>query len=381
MLDTRIASFAKIKFNEYYRKAYIHISDLSKREFGFGDFESKIVKRHISFHTFNEFKSYILSDTPAFISVSTSIYRYPSARPMEKKERIRSELVFDIDSTDLNLKCQLEHGRAWVCSNCLEATKEEAFKLIEDFLVRDFGVPIDKITMNFSGNRGYHVHVIDDDFMDMNAEGRKRVGDYITGKGITLSRFFPNIDDPKKQLRGPKPDDPAWAGRIARGMISALNSGEERLISLGIAKPTARKLLRSKADVIMGITMGNWDKVNIPNKSEFWNSILKAMSISQTTFIDKNVTSVMDHLLRVPDTIHGDTGLISKSIGGMAALRKFDPMKDAVLFKGSTVMVHVNESPILEIGGDSFGPYKDNDVELPTYAALYLMLKRMAVFP
>ncbi len=380
MLDSRVASFAKIKFNEYYRKAYIPISELSRREFGFGDFESKIVKRHISFRTFNEFKSYILSDTPAFISVSTSIYRYPSARPMEKKERIKSELVFDIDSTDLNLKCQLKHGRSWVCSNCLDATKDEVFKLVEDFLVPDFGVPDDKITINFSGNRGYHVHVIDEEFMNLNADARKRVSDYITGKGITLSRFFPNIDDPKKQLRGPKPDDAGWGGRIARGMISALNSGEERLVSLGIEKPLARKLLRSKADVIMGITTGNWDKVNLPKKAEVWNSILKAMSISQTTFIDKNVTSVMDHLLRVPNTIHGDTGLISKSVENIKALGKFDPMKEAVLFRGGTVAVHVNESPVLEIGGSSFGPYKDKDVELPTYAALYLMLKRAAVF-
>ncbi len=381
MLDDRIASFAKIKFNEYYRKAYIRISNLSRREFGFGNFESKIVKRHISFRTFNEFKSYILSDTPAFISVSTSIYRYPSARPMEKKERIKSELVFDIDSTDLNLKCQLEHGRSWVCSNCLAATKDEVFKLVEDFLIRDFGIPTDMITVNFSGNRGYHVHVIDEDFMSMNAEGRKAVSDYITGRGITLGRFFPNIDDPRKQLRGPKPDDPAWAGRIARGMISALNAGEERLVSLGIDKPIARKLLRNKADVILGITTGNWDRVNIPNKSDFWNKILKAMSISQTTFIDKNVTSVMDHLLRVPDTIHGDTGLVSKSLGSISNLEKFDPMKDAVLFKSGSVMVHVKESPVLEIGGKSFGPYKDQDVELPTYAALYLALKRVAVFP
>jgi len=381
LLDNRVASFAKIKFNEYYRKAYIKIADLSKREFGFGDFESKIVKRHISFHTFNEFKSYILSDTPAFISVSTSIYKYPSARPMEKKMRIKSELVFDIDSTDLNLKCQLGHGRSWVCSNCLDATKAEALKLIEDFLISDFGVPSDKITMNFSGNRGYHVHVIDEEFMNLNADARKRVSDYITGKGITLSRFFPNIDEPKKQLRGPMPTDPGWAGRIARGMISALNSGEEKLVSLGIEKPLARKLLRSKADVIMGITTGNWDKVNVPKKAEFWNSILKAMSISQTTSIDKNVTSVMDHLLRVPDTIHGDTGLISKGIPSIPDLGKFDPMKDAVLFKSGTMMIHVKESPVLEIGGMRFGPYKDKDVELPTYAALYLMLKRVAAFP
>ena len=379
LLDQKIADIAKIKFLEYYKEADIKIDQVEKREFGFGDFENKITKRHISFKTEKEFKDYTISQIPAFVSISSAFYAHPDARPMENKGWINSELVFDLDSSDLNLSCHKTHSKSWVCADCLSAVKNETIKLVENFLVPDFGISKNEITVNFSGNRGYHVHVNNSEFMTLDSDARKELSDYVTGNGINLNIFFPNISEKFKVLHGPKPGDAGWGGKFAKGVISALNGGESSLFNLGLDKRTVKKLLTNKTEIILGITTGNWDKIKIPKKEEFWSNLLKSLTINQTSSIDKNVTNEKGHLIRLQDTIHGDTALLSKNIGSVGRLEKFDPMVDAVLFKKGAIKIHADNVGEFSMNGIQFGPYTNQDVELPTYAALYLLLKRAAI--
>ncbi|MEM0106674.1 MAG: DNA primase catalytic subunit PriS [Candidatus Micrarchaeaceae archaeon] len=381
MLDAAVENLARAKFYSFYKNASIPIESIASREFGFGDFENKINKRHIAFKTYKDFKDYLMLNVPAFISISTAFYKDPAARPMENKGWLGSELVFDLDATDLNLECQLKHGKNWVCSNCLEEIKKQTIRLIEDFLISDFGIQKHDISINFSGNRGYHVHVKDKRLFGLNDEARKQITDYITGTGIDLNEFFPNLGMRGEILRGPTPSTPGWGGKLARGVISALNEGEEKLVRLNIDKPIARKLAKNKSDIIFGITTGNWDKVNIPKKADFWRNVLSSMTIAQTSIIDKNVTNSIHHLIRTANTIHGDTGLLAKEVGGLSDLERFDPMKESIIFDEGEIKIHVLSAPEFTIGGRSYGPFVNQDVELPTYASLYLLLKRVAVLP
>ncbi|MGC8730236.1 MAG: DNA primase catalytic subunit PriS [Candidatus Micrarchaeia archaeon] len=381
MLDIAIENLARAKFYSFYKNANIQIESIESREFGFGDFESKINKRHIAFKSYKEFKDYLMLNVPAFISVSTAFYKDPAARPMENKGWLGSELVFDLDATDLNLECQLKHGKGWVCSKCLSEIRDQTLRLIEDFLIPDFGISEKDLSINFSGNRGYHVHVKNKRLFGLDDEARKQITDYITGTGIELSEFFPNMGVRGTVLRGPTPSTPGWGGKLARGVISALNEGEEKLMKLNVDKSTARRLVKNKSDVIFGITTGNWDKINIPKKAEFWRSVLSGMTITQTSTIDKNVTNSIHHLVRAADTIHGDTGLLAKTIGSISELERFDPMKESIIFKEGEIKVHALSVPEFTIGDRSYGPFINQDVSLPTYAALYLLLKRVAVLP
>lgn len=371
--------FAETKFASYYKKAQINVERVEQKEFGFGDFEQRILRRHRAFKSQRDLDAYLAAAAPPSISVSTAFYKYPDGRPMEAKGWLGSELVFDLDSSDLNLECQKTHGRSWVCPNCLAAVKMEVFKLIENFLVPDFAVPKKDISINFSGNRGYHLHVSDLRFLDLTTKQRTQITGYITAKEIDLNVFFPALGEKGKQLRGPKPTDKGWGGKLARGTISALNAGEDALVRLGIDSQAARKLVKKKADVILGITMGNWDRIGVPKKAEFWGNVLKGMTISQTSLIDRNVTNGTEHLIRLPNTIHSDTGLCAMRLGSVDELEKFDPMKEAVLFRAGAVRVYIEKSQPLEIGGMLFGPFEKQRIELPTYAALYLLLKRVAV--
>ena len=379
MLDQRVAEVARLKFHEYYQNNEIVIDQIEKREFGFGDFETKIRRRHMAFRSKDAFKRYLLLDVPPFISISTAYYKNPDGRPMESKGWLGAELVFDLDATDLNLECQKEHGRGWICGKCLDAVKYETIKTIDEFLIPDFGLSKNNIEINFSGNRGYHIHVKDRDFFSLNGNARKQISDYLNGKDLDIKVFFPTIGERLKALKGPMPTNGGWGGRIARATISAINNGKDELIKLGIDEKTAKKLIKNKAEVIMGITTGNWDSINVPKKADFWSNIINRMTISQTSAIDKNVTNSPEHLIRVADTIHADTGLVAKRLGNISDLDKFNPMKDAIIFKNGRMRINVSNANKLFMNNMEFGPYKDVIVEVPTYVALYLMLKRCAV--
>jgi len=59
-------------------------------------------------------------------------------------------------------------------------------------------------------------------------------------------------------------------------------------------------------------------------------------------------------------------------------LSDFDPFREAVSFKEGTVKVVVSSAPEFRIGESMFGPYKNQTVELPTAAAVLLILKGRA---
>ncbi|MDE1857406.1 MAG: DNA primase catalytic subunit PriS [Candidatus Micrarchaeota archaeon] len=401
MLTEQETRLVKHLFADYYSKSRIPVEDINQREFGFGDFGKKVAFRHKGFRDDYALRKYLMENAPASVSCSAARYEKPEARPMPNKIWLGSELVFDLDASDLDLPCQVVHGRGWTCETCLSSVKQETFRLVEEFLVPDFGIPKEKILINFSGNRGYHVHVKDREYFRLDGYARENIGDYIAGNNIDITEFFggiyiesglkkrqqkPSAEQAGKRivarkgevLSGPVPTDYGWRGKFARGFISALNRGEEALEKLGIDKATSRRLLNRKADIIFGITNGNWDRVSIPHKMEFWKNVLDSMAIGQSNSIDKNVTKDIYHMLRLPDTLHGDTGLIAKSVGGVSDLEGFEPMKDAIAFRSGTMRVKVQNSLGFQMNGTKFGPYSRKEIELPTYACLYMMLKGVA---
>lgn len=376
-MQPEVISLFKSHLKDYYSKSDDFVpSAVEKREFGFGDFEKKIAFRHAAFKSGSELKRYLVDNSPPFVSCSSAEYERPDGRPMEAKGWLGSELIFDLDASDLHLPCQKQHDRSWVCQNCLDSVKEETTRLVEDFLVPDFGFFEKDIKINFSGNRGYHVHVTDNGAFTLDSKARRQISEYITGTGLDAQKFF-EIKTVKKTLFGPQPDSNGWGGKFAKGMITALNS-EQELRELGIDAKTAKQLVDKKEEVKLGISLGVWDKVKIPKKAEFWTGVVRRMAIQQSDSIDRNVTNDTGHLLRLPNTIHGDTGLLGRSIGSVKQLQSFDPMKDAVVLSGNPLRIHVEKAPQFSIGGESFGPYDNKSVELPLHAALYLLLKKSA---
>ena len=374
---------AKAFITNLIRDYYKNVSDFPapeavfSREFGVGTFERKILYRHIEFKSKNDLRKYLIENAPPYISCSTAHYKFPAARPMEKKGWLGSELVFDLDVTDMHLPCQSAHGRSWVCAVCFEEIKNETIKLIEEFLIPDFGFSSNELEVNFSGNRGYHVHVKNDSVLTLDANQRKEISDYISGNGIEVADIFENMGQKGRALLGPKPDDMGWKGKLARSFITTLNSGTEQMTKLGIDKRIANNLYKKRALVELGIKNGNWDMVYIKNKADFWKTILANQAIAQSDRIDRNVTKDPSHLIRLPESIHGETGLIAKKVG-IAALSKFDPMNDAIAFRNGEMEVIANSQQKLLINNEQYGPFNKEKVKLPVYAGTYLYLKGLA---
>lgn len=364
---------------DYYKKAGVAGPDrLSSREFGAGTFERKIAYRHMHFPNELEFRKFLVERAPPYVSYSAAYYKRPDARPMENKGWLGSELVFDLDVTDMDLPCQTAHDRGWVCESCLDGVKEETLKLIEGFLIPDFGFSEKELEINFSGNRGYHVHVKKESVLQLDSDARKEISDYISGNGLEVESLFPTIGQRGTKLIGPRTSDKGWGGRIARNMIANLNLGVDHLMGMGIERKTAKSLYGKRALVEMGINNGNWDMVYIKNKAEFWKKILGNQAISQSDRIDRNVTKDPSHLIRLPESIHGETGLIAKKVGSLAELGSFEPMKDAIAFRGQEIESEVNSRYKLVMNGETFGPYSKQRARLPVYAALYLYLKGLS---
>lgn len=363
----------------YYRDAKDIAPDrISEREFGSGNYDVKIARRHMTFNRENELRSYLSANSVPYVSCSAAYYKFPAGRPMENKGWIGSELVFDLDADDMHLDCQKQHGSRWVCKNCLTKVKEEAIKLIYDFLIPDFGFLEKDIQVNFSGNRGYHIHIKREDVLQLDSQSRREITNYIAGIGLEFGEIFPTAWLRGSKLRGPRPIDMGWKGKIARNFLSNLNAGMDSLTKMGIERGIALKLYRSKARVEEGIKAeGNWDVVNIPNKSDFWKKVVERQAVSQSDRIDKNVTNDPTHLIRLPNTIHGGGGLLAKKLRDAQALYSFEPMRDAIAFKKGDVRISARTDFELIMNGQKFGPY-GGEINVPVYVGAYLFLKGYA---
>ncbi len=361
--------------SEYYKACHgIAPRRIAEREFGVGNFDVKISQRHMSFRDERELKDYLSANSVPYVSSSPALYRYPARRPMEKKIWLGSELVFDLDVTDMTLPCQAKHGKSWICKACLNEVRKETLKLIYEFLIPDFGFSEAEISVNFSGNRGYHVHVDNNDVMLLDAAARKEITNYIAGIGIEFVDLFPTAGRRGEKMVGPSAKDKGWKGKIAKNFLENLNAGIEALARMGIDRPTAAKLFRSRGLVHMGIENGNWDMVYIRNKGAFWKGIIERQAINQSDRIDRNVTNDPSHLIRLPNSIHGGTGLIAKKLRSPSELRSFDPMKDAIAFRKGFMKVSADTSHEVYMNGQKFGPY-GGEITVPAYVGAYLYLK------
>ena len=137
----------------------------------------------------------------------------------------------------------------------------------------------------------------------------------------------------------------------------------------------------NKGSIVMGITTGNWDKVSIPKKDEFWRNVSESMTIKQSDSIDSNVTKNPQHLLGMADTIHGGTGLIAKSVESVSSFERFDPMRDCIAFEKGETLVVANTKETLTMRGTDYGPYENKRIVLPNYVAMYMLLKGVAKLP
>lgn len=377
------------KFAQYYSHNFVYIDNIEKREFGFGGYDKKIEYRHICFSSNKEFNLKLQKEGPHYVSYSAAYYKFPSLRPMQKKEWLGADLIFDLDAEEE------KDLSPFVRPSKLEEIKQKVF-LLMDFLENDFGIQKKEMQINFSGSRGYHLRVFDKKFRELGRYSRKELVDYIDAIGLDLEKFF-EVSDSESfcKVKGPKIGDWGYAGKIANLVYNILN--DEKKAELYFGPSIQNKKFKNK--YLTGLSEGDWSFLTVMQSSSQYTSsetvksnfkklisrIKKIMqkeqklNIFQQVETDANVTIDTSKLLRVPGTLHGGSGLIAKSIFN---LHNFEPFRDALGFsmKKTLKIKTLIDIPEQEFGNQTFTKInKNTPIELPEAYGIYLICKKAAL--
>ncbi|MCS7122518.1 MAG: hypothetical protein NZ908_00995, partial [Candidatus Micrarchaeota archaeon] len=221
---------------------------------------------------------------------SSAYYLNPD-RPMEEKGYVRGDFVIDIDESLDRIKNMIP----------------DIFELYDIFR-SEFG--FQDITINYSGNRGFHIHVRDDWVTRLDRDSRAEILNYITLAEISEEIF--GLTRINNRVLGPK-------------FENLKNRMQIRIV---------RELRNIISDPM--IYLGEWSKVD--------NQTL-ALAVERARFrvsLDNNVTLDQTKLLRMENSIHGDTGFQAKILN-IQSLDSFDPWYDAVLFEDIDIKIRMLE--------------------------------------
>jgi len=378
-IDTKI--FLKKKFKEFYWKNNIKSpKEIEKREFGIGTLESKIKVRHKSFKNERELNNFLKRDAPFFISYSAAYYEFPENQPMSAKTWEGADLIFDLD-VDMDF---IEEEK-------FERVKTETINLM-DFLIDDFGFKKNDIELNFSGNKGYHIHISKPEVIKLGRDERLEIVDYITGTGFNLEHHLskealPGIDLKERKefrlrgsftpvIKGPTADDVGWGKRAYDVALDFVSSDIERLKSVyGIKQKHAERLYKNRKFNLKILMDGRWDGL-IDFTKNMQQKIIEKYAIRLVGDTDRTVTIDTTRLIRLPDSLHGSSGFIAKRVRN---IEDFDPLVDSLAFGDDEITIDINEKiSKFKMNENIFGPFNKKSVKLPEYVAVYLLLKGRA---
>jgi DNA primase small subunit len=358
--------------------------------------------RHKSFASVDDLGSFLKENVPSDVYYSCAYYENPGL-DMDKKGWLGADLVFDIDADHIPTRCKKIHDewtcsscnfngkgvipekcpicgsqkfdvKAWPCDLCLNSAKEETIKLL-DMLTQDFGFSNGDISVFFSGHRGYHVQIENEAVKKLDAIGRKEIVDYVSGLGLDLSADFTKKE--KQTRQGPGLEGLGWRRRLKLGMRDfILNAEEEDLRKIGIRRNLTIILKNKEAILKRCLDAGNFSGFRDIGV-ETWKKIAEYAARSQSARVDTVVTTDIHRLIRLAGTLHGKTGLRKVNFPA-SHISDFDPFKEAVAFKRGAAKIFVHDAPEFRLGDSTFGPYKNQKVELPTAAALLLVCKGRA---
>jgi DNA primase small subunit len=97
----------------------------------------------------------------------------------------------------------------------------------------------------------------------------------------------------------------------------------------------------------------------------------------KTAHVDTVVTTDIHRLIRLTGTLHNKTGM-KKVEFPASTIHRFDPFNSAIAFREGTTTICVSKAPRFRLGNGTYGPYDNEEVKLPTAAAMLLICKNRA---
>jgi len=358
---------------EAFKKYYFDHFDLihtpknpEMREFGYQKFNSGMT-RHISLRSDKELHLLLMKNIPSDVYCSNARYSFPNL-PMAEKDWQNADLIFDIDAKDLHLPCRPSHtikkctacnevfanadscpkchaakfdSVSVLCNDCIAGAKKELDKLIA-ILTDDLGIPHQNITVYFSGNEGFHVHVTSE-YENLDSRHRAELVDYLTFRSAIPDTFGARNNFAKSVF--PDLDEKGWSGRVSKKIFGAKS---------------------------------NKAKISKEIISEGYFAFKKRLESIQKEIgaqIDPNVTIDVHRIFRLGGTINSKSGL-TKIL--CTDITKFNPGLDACFIDDQPVTILADCSVSFKLKNKKFGPYHKEQVSVPKYAAVYMICKGCA---
>jgi len=359
-------SFKKYYFNHF---DLIKVPErTSEREFGYQKFNSGMT-RHIPIKDDKELHLMLMQNIPSDVYCSNAYYTFPNL-PMNEKDWKEADLIFDIDAKDLNLPCRESHTvsicnecnevsknssqcskcnssklekKSLPCKNCIDASKIEVEKLSQ-VLIDDLAITKENIQVYFSGNEGFHVYVYNSQFQEIGSRERSELTDYISLRGAIPETFGMRK---LKQDRAAFPDfdEKGWRGRFSKYIFGSKSKRSKIITEL------------------------------LANGYSSFQKTLDDVSENIGVKIDPNVTMDIHRIFRLPGSINSKSGLTKLFCDD---LTKFDPYTEASFLSDDTVEVIANCPIEFYLKNKKFGPYINEKITIPTFAAVYMICKKLA---
>ena len=382
-MDERTRAYLRGRFGDHYRRAEVTPPPgANEREWGYvpwteGPGDTYI--RHNSLLDLGDLSEFLVRERPRHVYFSAGRYADPGAATMSGKEWRRSDLVFDLDADHLP-GTEPEDSYAEMLAEC----KEALYRLL-DFLEDDFG--FEKLTVVFSGSRGYHVHVRDEEVQGLGSDARREVVDYVRGIGLDPEGLV------RTEVRGQGgatarvlQTGGGWGRRVHRRLLAFVDDlasmDEEaalaRLQELdGVGEGRATTVYGAVQANPAAIREGNLEAGG-PGIRTLVESLVGETIEAENAPIDEPVSTDTNRLIRLPGSLHGGSGLAVRRLD-RDALEEFDPLTDAVpeTFRSHDIAVEVTEGGTVELDGDSF-TLQERIHTVPESLGVFLMCRGRA---
>ncbi|HJJ46849.1 MAG TPA: DNA primase catalytic subunit PriS [Methanocorpusculum sp.] len=367
--------FVKKRFSAYYDGEINGAGALSEpfsmpqREWGFLFFstDAKVgMRRHLDFRDLDSLKTYLKAMVPAHVYYSSAYYRHPSAGTMAEKTWQGADLIFDLDAD------HILHASYEVM---LSRVKEELFKLI-DMLTGELGFDKRDLHINFSGGRGYHIHLPLLEIRNMDSAARRQLADYVSGVGLTADSMLVSSQKTGWPIR--------WKNALSTELdrISHLNLQDAKAYLCGLSEISERQanffykgINDVKRKLIETPSRLKENKV-IAAITTHENPVFQEKIQAQAALVDEPVTADIKRLIRYPSSLHGGSGMQAVSVD-ISNLDAFDPLVDPVVFGEDPVTVTCNFPVTMPMLGNTYNLVKGTN-KVPEALAIFLCCRGIA---
>ena len=381
-MDERTREYLSGRFGDYYRGVSLSPPpDAHLREWGHIPWtpgSGTTMVRHRSLYDLGDIDTFFADTAPRHAYFSAARYDDPGASTMSQKGWRSADLVFDLDADHLPSVNPTEASYAEMLAAC-----KDALVRLLSFLEDDFG--FDDLTVVFSGGRGYHVHVRDEDVHTLDSTARREVVDYVRAIDLDVDGLIRTVADRGTTKRVLQTEG-GWGVRVHEALVEYArdlramdeSAARDRLMELdGIGEGRAETILGAFERNPDAVREGNVEAGG-PGVRRLVAALVSRVTATETAPIDEPVTTDTRRLIRLPGTLHGGTGLVVTPID-RDELDEFDPLRDAVpdRFVGRDIRIECEQSSTVELSGTSVS-VRPGTNSVPEFVGVFLMARGAA---